>query len=85
MTQPQPEAPISETHETWNPIDVACPHCGASARISQVQGDRCPGCNFEFKRFGPGEAHVWEDFFQTLTRQKYRLGLGANGFLVAHE
>jgi hypothetical protein len=51
-----------------------------------VQGDRCPGCNFEFKHFGPGEERTAEDYFVVLTRRKHSLALPpGQGFIVAHE
>ena len=67
-------------------VSFPCPHCGAEVTVTQVQGDRCPGCTFEFKWFGPGEERMARDFFAVLTREKHCLPLaGGAGFIVAHE
>jgi hypothetical protein len=66
-------------------IQFECPQCGASTTVSQVQGDRCDGCGFEFKWFGPGEEHVARDYYAVLTRQKHLLLVEGAGFIVAHE
>jgi hypothetical protein len=67
-------------------VRFACPQCGADNTVSQVQGDRCPGCGFEFKWFGAEEEHTAKDYHAVLTRRKHYLALpdGA-GFIVAHE
>lgn len=67
-------------------IRFECPHCGTAARVSQVQGDRCPGCGFEFKWFGMGEEQTARDYLAVLTGEKRYLALPAGeGFIVAHE
>ena len=69
-----------------DPIRFECPHCRADNTVSQVQGDRCSGCNFEFKWFGPGEGHTARDYLAVLTREKHFLVLPeGQGFIVAHE
>ena len=75
-----------QTTESWEPVELVCPQCGGQAVVAQVQGDRCPGCGFEFKRFGPGEAQTARDYFAVLTRQKHIQELTeGRGFVVAHE
>ncbi len=67
-------------------MEFRCPHCGHPASVSQVQGDRCPGCGFEFKWFGPEEERMARDYFAVLTRSKHFLDLpDRGGFIVAHE
>ncbi len=67
-------------------IRFSCPQCGANAELSQVQGDHCPGCNFEFKWFGPGEQRTADDYLHALTRTKHLLMLpDGSGFVIAHE
>jgi len=67
-------------------VEFQCPHCGAACAVSQVQGDRCPGCGFEFKWFGPGEEQMVTDYMAVLTGQKARLALPEGlGFIIAHE
>lgn len=67
-------------------IHFPCPHCGSSARVTQVQGDRCPGCGFEFKHFGAGEEWAARDYHRVLTRRKHLLPLAeGQGYVVAHE
>jgi hypothetical protein len=63
-----------------------CPQCGGATTVSQVQGDRCSSCGFEFKWFGPGEARTAQDYLEVLTGRKHLLPLDAGqGFIVAHE
>jgi hypothetical protein len=51
-----------------------------------VQGDRCPGCGFEFKWFAAGEGHTAGDYMSVLTGQKHLLTLPDDcGFIIAHE
>ena len=58
----------------------------AEATAAAIQGDRCPSCRFEYKRFGPGEQRTAEDYFAILTGQKHLLELpGGRGWIVAHE
>jgi tRNA(Ile2) C34 agmatinyltransferase TiaS len=67
-------------------VNFACPQCGGDARVTQVQGDRCPGCGFEFKWFGAGEAETARDYLAVLTGAKHHLALPeGQGFIVAHE
>jgi hypothetical protein len=67
-------------------VQFTCPHCGAETVVSQVQGDRCGGCGFEFKWFAPGEERTAQDYLQVLTGQKHLLTLDAgHGWVVAHE
>jgi Zn-finger nucleic acid-binding protein len=67
-------------------VEFPCPHCGQAARVSQVQGDRCPGCGFEFKWFDAGEAQTARDYLEVLTGKKHYLPLpDRQGFIVAHE
>lgn len=67
-------------------VEFACPQCGTQAAVSQVQGDRCPGCGFEFKWFAPNEERTAGDYHEVLTRTKHLLTLSPGlGFIVAHE
>jgi len=67
-------------------VRFACPECGAVVAVTQVQGDRCPGCNFEFNWFGPGEERTARDYFAVLTRRKHHVSLASGlGYIVAHE
>ena len=67
-------------------VPFSCPHCGTAVSISQVQGDRCPGCGFEFKWFAPGEERTARDYLAVLTGEKHLLPLGeGRGSVVAHE
>lgn len=67
-------------------VQFACPECGAAAEVSQVQGDRCPGCGCEFKWFRAGERHAAGDYLHVLTGRKHLLALpGEQGFIIAHE
>ena len=67
-------------------VRFSCPHCGAAAEVAQVQGDRCPGCRFEFKWFGAGEKQTAGDYLVVLTGEKHFLALPeGQGFVVAHE
>lgn len=67
-------------------VQFACPQCGTTNQVSQVQGDRCPGCGFEFKWFGAGEEASARDYFHVLTRQKHFVALtSSEGFIIAHE
>lgn len=73
------------TEKSFPPIQFACPRCGTTAVVSQSQGDRCPGCGFEFKWFLPHEAAPAQDYFDVLTGEKYRLELpGGAGWVIAH-
>jgi len=66
-------------------VRFACPQCRTAARVSQVQGDRCPGCGFEFKWFRPGEERTARDYLEVLTGRKHLLPVGEAGTIVAHE
>lgn len=71
---------VSET------VQFACPQCGVVNHVGQVQGDRCPGCGFEFKWFGPGEERTAQDYLCVLTGTKHFVPLpSGQGFIVAHE
>ena len=67
-------------------VSFSCPHCGAQATVSQVQGDRCPGCGYEFNWFGPGEERTAADYLAVLTGKKYLMSLPEQqSTIVAHE
>lgn len=67
-------------------VTLPCPHCQAEVTVEAVQGDRCPGCGFEFKRFGAGERQTAEDYFAILTGEKHLHPLPDDaGWIVAHE
>ena len=67
-------------------VTFPCPECGTEATVSQVQGDRCGGCGFEFKWFAADEARTVEDFLAVLTGRRHRLELQeGGGFIIAHE
>jgi hypothetical protein len=66
-------------------VTFACPKCAVSTRVSQVQGDRCPNCAFEFKRFRASEEQTARDYHSVLTGEKYILELpSGEGWIVAH-
>jgi transposase-like protein len=68
-----------------NEIQFACPRCASQARVSQVQGDRCPGCGYEFKWFRGGEGQTAQDYYAILTGEKFLLELPeGQGWIVAH-
>lgn len=66
-------------------VSFTCPECRHPAAVSQVQGDRCGGCGFEFKWFQPDEARTAEDYMAILTGKKHLLSLAEGGFIIAHE
>ncbi|MGV3723196.1 MAG: hypothetical protein ACO1SX_20025 [Actinomycetota bacterium] len=66
-------------------VSFTCPECSQAAVVSQVQGDHCAGCGFEFKWFQPGEERTAEDYMEILTGKKHLLTLGEGGFIIAHE
>jgi hypothetical protein len=69
-----------------NSIRFRCPQCGGEAEVRAVQGERCPDCQFEYKRFGPGERRTAEDYLAVLTGRKHLLELAeGQGWVVAHE
>lgn len=79
----------SETEKTvkpkrFPPIPIECPHCSAAAELTAVQGDRCPGCNFEFTLFEPGQELVCEAFYEVLTGSKYVRDMPGGGRVVVH-
>jgi hypothetical protein len=49
-----------------------------------VQGDRCPGCSFEFALFEPGQDLVVREFYTVLTGDKYLCDLPGGGKAVVH-
>jgi hypothetical protein len=66
-------------------VRFTCPRCGAEVRVSQVQGDRCTGCRYEFKWFRDGEGQTAQDYYGILTGEKYLLALPeGHGWIVAH-
>jgi hypothetical protein len=74
-----------EARMSGSEVRFACPRCGGEARVSQVQGDRCPGCRYEFKWFGGGEGQTAQDYYGILTGEKYLLELPEElGWIVAH-
>lgn len=66
-------------------VTVSCPRCATEAQVSQVQGDRCPGCGAEFNRFGPGERETARDYFRVLTGRKHYLELPNGEYVVVHD
>lgn len=66
-------------------IHVVCPRCGGSVQVTQVQGDRCPGCQAEFKLFAPGEERTAQDYLAVLTGWKSLLPGENQTTLIAHE
>ena len=67
-------------------VSFPCPHCGTQATVSQVQGDRCPSCDYEFNWFGPGEERTAQDYLAALTGKKYLVPLPEQqSTIVAHE
>jgi hypothetical protein len=67
-------------------VTFACPHCTTQVTVSQVQGDRCVTCNFEFKWFQTGEERTAHDYLAILTGETHLLSLpGEGGYIVAHE
>src|SRR5437868_6942591 len=82
----EPESVSTDTSEqSYPPIRFRCPKCGTTATVRQSQGDRCPGCGFEFKWFLPHEAEPARDYYAILTGEKYFLALAHGaGWIVAH-
>lgn len=68
------------------PVQIKCPHCNQATEVAQVQGDQCPGCGYEFKRYSPTEQEAAADYCSALDGPKHLLELpdGA-GWIVAHE
>lgn len=66
------------------PIPVECPHCQAAAFLTAVQGDRCPGCQFEFTLFEPDQEIVLNEFYRVLTGAKYIRDLPGGAKVVVH-
>lgn len=75
---------VDPTEKSFPAIQFACPKCAAAATVSQSQGDRCPGCGFEFKWFLPHEGAPARDYFEVLTGEKYFVALPDDGWIVAH-
>ena len=66
-------------------VEFRCPRCGTAARVVSVQGERCSGCHYEFKRFGSGERQTAADYYAILSGEKYLLELpDGQGWIVAH-
>jgi hypothetical protein len=73
------------SEKSFPPIHFVCPKCGAAVTVSQSQGERCPGCRFEFKWFLPHEAEPARDYYTVLTGEKYLFTLpNESGWIVAH-
>jgi len=73
------------SEKSFPAIRFACPKCGTAVTVSQSQGDRCPGCGFEFKWFLPHEAQPARDYHAVLTGEKYLVELpDSAGWVVAH-
>jgi ribosomal protein L37AE/L43A len=67
-------------------VEFRCPQCGSPAVVRQIQGDRCPGCSFEFKWYAPTEEENAEDYHQALSGRRHLLPLApGQGVIVAHE
>lgn len=67
-------------------VAAECGRCHAVVVVRQIQGDRCPGCNAEFKYFAPGEEACARDYFQALTGWKSLDHLPDDaGFVISHE
>jgi len=67
-------------------IQITCPECGTTTALAQVQGDRCPRCGFEYKRYGPREHEAAVDYYEALDCPKHLAPLpNGAGWLVAHE
>ncbi|MCC2668686.1 MAG: hypothetical protein K0Q72_1157 [Armatimonadetes bacterium] len=67
-------------------VTFPCPQCGVTVEVSQVQGDLCPSCGFEFKWFQAGEERTAHDYLAILTGSTHLVALpGDEGFIVAHE
>ncbi len=65
--------------------DVTCPRCGAEQRVTQVQGDRCPGCGFEVKLFRAEEAEMARALYEEIAGEKEFMELPGFGYAVLHE
>ena len=73
------------SEKSFPAIRFACPKCGTAVTVSQSQGDRCPGCDFEFKWFLPHEGEPARDYYAVLTGEKYLVELpDSAGWVVAH-
>lgn len=67
-------------------VQFTCPQCGAETRVSQVQGDRCASCAFEFKWFQADEERTARDYLAILTGRTHLFALPEDqGYIVAHE
>jgi hypothetical protein len=76
---PEPRSPRVLT------VTFPCPRCGTATTVTQVQGDRCSGCDFEFKWFQAPEVQTARDYHDVLTGEKYLLELPeGRGWIVAH-
>ena len=78
MSHLDPEHPLYDA-------DVTCPRCGAVHHVPQVQGERCPGCGFEFKLFLEEEEALAREFFAAIAREKHFVEIPGWGFAVVHE
>lgn len=65
-------------------VTFSCPACGATASLSAVQGDRCPGCAREFTWFRAHEHQAALDFHAAVTGEKYLVELPGGGWVSVH-
>lgn len=66
------------------PIPFECPRCTGTVLLTAVQGDRCPGCHYEFTLFEPDQEIVLEQFYRVLTGPKYVRDLPGGAKVVVH-
>jgi hypothetical protein len=76
--------PRSGLRRTAAPIPIDCPRCAHAVLLESIQGDRCPGCHFEFTLFEPGQEQVAAVFFDILTGDKYVCEIPGGGKAVVH-
>jgi hypothetical protein len=76
----------TDTQEkSFPPVRFQCPRCRTSVTVRQSQGDRCAGCDFEFKWFLPHEDEMAHDYHAVLSGEKYLVQLPeGEGWIVAH-
>jgi len=84
LSAPPPASPPKHIVEITS-VSFDCPECSQPTTVSQVQGDRCGGCGFEFKWFQADEPRTAEDYLTILTGKKHLVALGESGFIIAHE
>jgi len=81
---PLPSMPGAAIPDISRSYELECPRCATPVLVTQVQGDRCPGCNFEFTVFEPGQDLVAGAFYDVLTGDKYVQELPDGGKVVVH-